>query len=283
MLPSPRTEWASVEQTILTPAARARRTCVPERSSRSGRPFTSSATPVSSATSKTWSRSRAFSGRWLRIRPSGCERHESAVVVAACRMASTTRAVSSAAGARWPAWRLICTHSSSREDVVRKVERAVGEDVALAPAEDPERRELLVRDGDLLGLAPQPVGVEALDDADGLRVVADRDVLVAEVASCEPELEHRGLSVRGRRMHVEVAANVRELEQIRRRIGRVQLAQLGWPEGPADRRHRRPPPWRARAVAPGSRRTPASPSPGGAPSRTRPASRRSPRPESRRR
>ena len=36
-------------------------------------------------------------------------------------------------------------------------------------------------------------------------------------------------------MHVEVAANVRELEQIRRRIGRVQLAQLGRAEGPADR------------------------------------------------
>ena len=78
MFPSPRIECASVEQTIFTPAASASRTCPPERSSRSGRPFTSSATPVSSATSKTRSRSSAFSGRWLRIRPFGCERHDAA-------------------------------------------------------------------------------------------------------------------------------------------------------------------------------------------------------------
>ena len=46
-------------------AARPRR----RRSSRSGSPFTSSATPVSSATSIVRSRSSAFGGRWLRIRP----------------------------------------------------------------------------------------------------------------------------------------------------------------------------------------------------------------------
>ena len=109
MFPSPRTECASVEQTIGTPAASASRTCAPERSSRSGSPFTSTATPVSSATSKTRSRSSAFSGRWLRIRPFGCERQRAA----GWRIASTTRSVIASRGARWPAWRLICTQSSS--------------------------------------------------------------------------------------------------------------------------------------------------------------------------
>ena len=41
----PRTEWASVETTMRTPASTASRTSSPRRSSRSGSPLTSSATP----------------------------------------------------------------------------------------------------------------------------------------------------------------------------------------------------------------------------------------------
>ena len=45
------------------------------------------------------------------------------------------------------------------EDVVGQVEPAVGEDVALDPAQDAERRQHLVRGRDLLGLAADVVGV----------------------------------------------------------------------------------------------------------------------------
>jgi hypothetical protein len=45
------------------------------------------------------------------------------------------------------------------ENVVGKIEPPVGEDVALDPAQDTERRQQLVRGGDLLGLAADVVGV----------------------------------------------------------------------------------------------------------------------------
>ena len=45
MLPRPRSEWASVEQTTGTPASTARRTCASRRSMRSGRPLISIAFP----------------------------------------------------------------------------------------------------------------------------------------------------------------------------------------------------------------------------------------------
>ena len=109
MLPSPPTEWASVEQTIFTPARSASRTCSPVRSSRSGRPLTSSATPSSSATSNTRSRSRAFSGRRLISRPLGWLRQRTYGLRSAC----STRLVNSRRGIRWPPWTLACTQSSS--------------------------------------------------------------------------------------------------------------------------------------------------------------------------
>ena len=45
------------------------------------------------------------------------------------------------------------------EHVVGQVERAIREDVALAPAQDSKRRQLLVRGRDLLRLPPDPVRV----------------------------------------------------------------------------------------------------------------------------
>src|SRR5206468_7494156 len=59
-----------------------------------------------------------------------------------------------------------------REHVVGQVERAVAEDVALRAAQDPERRELLVRGCDLLALAAYVVRVEPRHDADRSGVVA---------------------------------------------------------------------------------------------------------------
>jgi hypothetical protein len=61
------------------------------------------------------------------------------------------------------------------EDVVGEVERAVGQDVALAAAQDAERCQHLVRGGDLLRLAAELVGIEPGDDPDVVRVVADRE------------------------------------------------------------------------------------------------------------
>ena len=68
------------------------------------------------------------------------------------------------------------------QQVVGEVERAVAADVALGPAQEAERRELLVGGRDLLGLAAHAVGVEPGDGADADRVVADRQVLVAALA-----------------------------------------------------------------------------------------------------
>ncbi len=120
------------------------------------------------------------------------------------------------------------------EDVIWKVEGAVREDVALAPAEDPERRERRVGGRDLLALPADVIGVEARDDTDVARVVANRQVLVAERLRSSAHLLDRRLAVGGRRVHMEVAADVRELEQVGRRIVCVDLAELRWPKRTAD-------------------------------------------------
>ena len=64
------------------------------------------------------------------------------------------------------------------------------------------------------------VGVEPGNDADVARVVADRQVLVAERLCRPAHLLDRRLAVRGGRVDVQVAADVRQLEQVGRRIAR---------------------------------------------------------------
>ena len=120
------------------------------------------------------------------------------------------------------------------QHVVGQVERAVAADVDLGAAQDPERRELLVRGGDLLGLAAQRVGVEARDDAHVRRVVADREVLVAELARRERHLEHGRPAVRPGRVAVEVAADVGELDE--RAAARRGTAPRAAPAGTTARR-----------------------------------------------
>src|SRR5213079_802845 len=56
---------------------------------------------------------------------------------------------------------------------------------------------------DLRRQAEEIVRVEPRNHAHVRRVVADRDVLVAEVARGERHLEHRGLAVRPGRVHVQ--------------------------------------------------------------------------------
>ena len=139
-----------------TPASIASRTWRPDRSSRFGRPLTSSATPVSSATAIVRSRSSAFSGRCPISRPVGWLRQRTA----GCRIASVTRAVSSRRGARWPAVERELHPLELGQHVVGGVETAVVADVALDTAQDPERRQALVGCGDLLRLPPQGVAVK---------------------------------------------------------------------------------------------------------------------------
>jgi len=122
------------------------------------------------------------------------------------------------------------------EDVLGEVERAVRQDVALGAAQDPERRERLVRRRDLLALPAQVVRRDARDDADVRRVVADREVLVAERAGRLAHLEHGRASVRPGRVAVEVAAHVAELEERGRLAAERPLAQLRRAERDPERR-----------------------------------------------
>ena len=126
------------------------------------------------------------------------------------------------------------------EHVVGEVEPAVGQDVALDPAQDAERRQQLVGGRDLLALAADVVGREAADGADGRRVVADRDVLVAALARRAAHLLDARAAVRPRRVAVQVAADVGDLDERRRLAAERRLAQLGRAPGEAERA-RRPP------------------------------------------
>ena len=136
------------------------------------------------------------------------------------------------------------------EHVVGEVEPAVGEDVALDPAQDAERREQLVGGGDLLGLAADVVGGEPADGADGRRVVADREVLVAALAGGAAHLLDARAAVRPRRVAVQVAADVASSSTSAGGSPRNGSSRSsGGHHGHAERRGRRPPRRARRAAA----------------------------------
>ena len=224
MLPSPRVECASVEQTISHAGLDAARTCSPLRSSRAGRPLTSSATPrLERHLEHALEVERVFGGRWLIRRPVGWLRQRTCGL----RIASRRPAPSSrAAASRWPACTLRCTQSSSASTSSGRSSAPSRQDVAFDPAQDPERRQLLVGGGDLLALAAHVVGVEPGHDADGRRVVADREVLVSALArggaissTLALPSDHVVWQCRSPRMSVE-------LDQRRRLAAERRLAQL---------------------------------------------------------
>jgi hypothetical protein len=70
-----------------------------------------------------------------------------------------------------------------RQDAIGKIEPTVGEDVALDPTQHAERRERLVGGGDLLALTPHVVRGEPGHRSHRRRVIADRQVVVATIAS----------------------------------------------------------------------------------------------------
>ncbi len=114
------------------------------------------------------------------------------------------------------------------EHVVGKVERPVGEDVALDPAQDAEGCEALVDSGDLLGLTAHVVRFEPGYDADVRRVVADGEVVVAPRAGGVRHLLDRGLPVGPGRVAVEISSYVVELDEHVRGRPQRKLSQLGW-------------------------------------------------------
>ena len=117
------------------------------------------------------------------------------------------------------------------EQLVVVVERAVGEHVHLGARQQREALELHAAHA--LDLAQQLVGRHVVAEAVAGRVVGDRDVLVAALAGRLGHLLDRVAAVRGDRVHVQVAADVAELDQLRqlalaggRQLAAV-LAQLG--------------------------------------------------------
>ena len=106
-----RREWASELSTMSDARCERLSTCDRREVEPVGEPVHFDRDAGSFATAKTSSRSRAFSGRWLRMRPFGWL----SARTAGCRIASVTILVSSSRDRRCPAWRLSCTHSSSAE------------------------------------------------------------------------------------------------------------------------------------------------------------------------
>jgi hypothetical protein len=110
--------------------------------------------------------------------------------------------------------------------VVGEVEPTVGEDVALDPAQDAERRQRVVGRRDLLGLPADVVGVRPWTAPTAGRVVADREVVVAALARGAAHLLDARASVRPRRVAVQVAADVGRRDERRRLAAERRLAQL---------------------------------------------------------
>ena len=173
---------------------------------------------------------------WLRQRTAGC--------AAPPRRA----AVISARGIRWPPWTLACTQSSSARTSSGRSSRPSGRMSHSIPRRTRNGASALVGGGDLLALAADVVGGQAAHGADGRRVVADREVVVAALARGAAHLLDARAAVRPGRVAVQVAADVGELDERRRLAAERRLAQLRRaPRQPE--RARRPPPRRARPAA----------------------------------
>ena len=202
----PATEWASVEQTIVTPASRARRTF-------SAAEVEPGREPVDLEGDAGLQRRLERPLEVERVLGPVAEQTSGRMAEAADGgMVHRVRHPRRELGARGPlpGMERELHPLEAREHVVRQVETPVGTDVALAAAQHPKRREPLVRGRDLFRLAAQVVRVEAGDDPDAARVVADRDVLVAAGAGRLGQLEHGRPPVRPDGVAVQVAQDLVE-------------------------------------------------------------------------
>ena len=234
MLPRPRTEWASVEQTIGTPA-----------STRSPHVLAEQVEPVGQAVhlERDARLERDLEDRVEveRVRRPVVEEPARRVREAARgRMAhrlDDPRRSAARAAARWPACRLICTQSSSAStssgrssepsgrmshSVPRSTRNGASASFAAAISSPWRRTSSASRPG---------------DDAHRPRVVADREVLVAELArglrpsrAPSPSRPTRSCARAGRRGRPRARAGRRG------GVGGGELAQLGRANGQAERR-----------------------------------------------
>ena len=127
------------------------------------------------------------------------------------------------------------------QHLVRVVQRAVGQDVALAPGEHGDARVLRLDGSDLRDVSGQLLRVEAAGDPRRGAVVRDRHVLVPARLRRRHERLDRVVAVGGVGVAVQVAAHVAELDEPRELaprggldLARV-LAQLGRDPRQADR------------------------------------------------
>ncbi len=101
------------------------------------------------------------------------------------------------------------------ERAVVEVELAVLEDVDLGPVKDRDLGQLPPEGLDRTMLPLQRQTIEPARDAQRLRVVRDRDVLVATRDACLDHLAERVLAVGRVRVHVKVSADLTELDELR--------------------------------------------------------------------
>ena len=262
MFPSLSVECASVEQTICTPARSARRTAAAEVEARS-RPVHLERDALLERDSVDVIEVEGVL-RAAADQPARCVAEAAHVGIAQRRLHAPGHLLSRHA--------LAAVHARLHpvelgQYVVGEVEPAVGEDVALDAAEDAERRQELVRGGDLLTLAADVVG-RSPRTAPTAGVVADREVAVAAFLRGALHLGDARAAVRPGRMAMQVAADVARLDE---RAG-------GSPSGGSSRssaattrgraRRRRSPRPAPRAATPATRRRRARPWRAAARSRT---------------
>ena len=105
-------------------------------------------------------------------------------------------------------------HVELRENFVVEVELAVFQDVDFDSGEQANAGDALLRGADFFDLRERALFVHAVGDGDGFRVVGERDVLVAEIAAGFAHFLDGIVAVGGGGVHLQVAANVVELDQV---------------------------------------------------------------------
>ncbi len=106
------------------------------------------------------------------------------------------------------------TRSSSASASVREVQRAVFQDVALDAGEDADAEAVAVDLAHLAGEGHHALFIQPVGHGERLGVVGDGDVLVAERAGGFGHLFQRGAAIGLGGVHVEVAADVGQLDQL---------------------------------------------------------------------
>ena len=98
--------------------------------------------------------------------------------------------------------------------VFGEIHRAVAPDVAFEAGEDAEREAAAIELAHLLGEGDGALFIQAVGHGEGLRMIGDGDVFVAQRAGGLGHFFERGAAVGFGGVHVEIAADVGELDQL---------------------------------------------------------------------